>query len=57
MQDTFARARPRALGLKAARPSARATIGYLVYNTRRWDEHHFSESVIRDWKKIVAAKG
>ena len=29
MQDSFARARTRP---KAARPSARATIGYLVYN-------------------------
>ena len=29
MQDTFARARTR---LQADRPSARATIGYLVYN-------------------------
>ena len=32
MQDTFARARTRPKGYAAARPSARATIGYLVYN-------------------------
>ena len=31
MQDTFARARTRPKGYAAARPSARATIGYLVY--------------------------
>ena len=35
MQDSFARARTRPKGLNAAaRPSARATIGYLVYNER-----------------------
>ena len=32
MQDTFARARTRPMQYAAARPSARATIGYLVYN-------------------------
>ena len=32
MQDTFARATHSA----AARPSARATIGYLVYNTENY---------------------
>ena len=31
MQDTFTRARTRPKGYAAARPSARATIGYLVY--------------------------
>ena len=31
MQDSFARACTRPKGLTAARPSARATIGYLVY--------------------------
>ena len=31
MQDSFARARTRPKGYAAARPSARATIGYLVY--------------------------
>ena len=35
MQDTFARARTWPKGCtKAARPSARATIGYLVYKVR-----------------------
>ena len=31
MQDTFARTRTRPEGYAAARPSARATIGYLVF--------------------------
>ena len=31
IQDSFARARTRPKGYAAARPSARATIGYLVY--------------------------
>ena len=31
LQDTIARARTRPKGLAAARPSARATIGFLVY--------------------------
>ena len=34
MQDTFARARARPKGHAAARPSARAKIGYIVYNKR-----------------------